>query len=49
MTMMIAILLLVALVLFDLLVHAWGVDSTDGIERAEWDRRRTWRDSTMTD
>lgn len=46
MTMTIVILLLVALVLFNLLAHLWGVDSTDGIESAEWERRRTWRGST---
>jgi hypothetical protein len=48
-TMMIVILLLVALVLLDLLVHHWGVDSTDGIESDEWERRRTWRRSPTTD
>ncbi len=47
--MMIVILLLVALVLLDLLVHHWGVDSTDGIESDEWERRRTWRRSPTTD
>jgi hypothetical protein len=49
MTMMIVILLLVALMLFDLLVYQWGVDSTDGFESAEWERRHTWRSSTTTD
>lgn len=44
MTMIIVILLIV--VLFNLLVHAWGVDSTDGIDSADWERRHTWRNST---
>ena len=41
MTIMIVILLIVALMLFDLLVRQWSVDSTDNIESAEWERRHT--------
>ena len=35
-------LLLLALVVFDLAVWCWGVDSRDGPESAEWERRRHW-------
>ncbi len=45
MAIMILILLLVALVLFDLAALRWGVDTTDGIDSPEWERRRTWRGS----
>ncbi len=41
MTIIILILLLVAPVLFDLAALRWGVDTTDGIDSPEWERRRT--------
>jgi hypothetical protein len=34
---------LVGLVLFDLAALRWGVNSTDGIESKEWERRKQWR------
>ena len=42
MAIMILILLIVALMLFDLAARRWGVDTTDGIESPEWERRQPW-------
>jgi hypothetical protein len=39
----IAIGLLVSLPLLGLAALRWGVDSTDGPESPEWNRRRAWR------
>ena len=35
-------LLVLALTAFDLAVWCWGVDSRDGFESREWERRRGW-------
>ncbi len=43
MTIIILILLIVALVLFDLAALHWGVDTTDRIESRAWERRHHWR------
>ena len=37
------VVLIVALVMFELAAWRWGVDSTDSLNSAEWARRRTWR------
>lgn len=37
------IVLIVALVLFDVVAYFWGADSTDGPDSPEWQRRRHWR------
>jgi hypothetical protein len=34
--------MLIGLVILALAAWRWGVDSTDGIDSAEWERRRTW-------
>jgi hypothetical protein len=34
--------LLLAFVAFDLAVLRWGVDSRDGVQSQEWERRRDW-------
>ena len=36
-------LILLGLAVFDLLAYLWGADSRDGINSAEWERRRSWR------
>jgi hypothetical protein len=33
---------LVVLVAFDIAAWRWGVDSSDGFESREWERRRNW-------
>ncbi len=38
--MLTIIILLLALVLFNLAVWRWGFDSRDGIDSPEWERRR---------
>ncbi len=38
-------IILIGLVLFDLAAWRWGVDSTDDINSAEWERRKDWCDS----
>jgi hypothetical protein len=40
--MVIALVLLIALIVFDLASWRWGVDSTEGIYSREWDKRRNW-------
>ncbi len=37
------LILLLALVAFELATWRWGVDSTDGVDSPEWERRRSWR------
>jgi hypothetical protein len=39
----ILILWIVALVLLDIAALMWGADSRDGLDSAEWARRRGWR------
>jgi hypothetical protein len=34
--------LLVALIVLNLAAWKWGVDSSDGIDSPEWERRRAW-------
>ena len=46
MILMIALVLLIALGLAAL---RWGVDTTDGPDSPEWERRRTWRGYTPYD
>ena len=38
-----ALIGLVLLVLLAMAAERWGVDSTDGLDSLEWERRRTWR------
>ena len=40
---MLLLLLLVVLLALDLAALRWGIDSTDGIDSPEWERRRNWR------
>lgn len=35
-------MLLLALVLFDLIAMRRGIDSTDGVNSCEWERRQHW-------
>lgn len=41
--MLTLIVLIVALALFEVVVYFWGVDSSDGLNSPEWERRRHWR------
>jgi hypothetical protein len=34
------IILLIALIVLDIAALRWGIDSTDGINSPEWERRR---------
>ena len=36
------IILLIALAVFDIAALLWGVNSTDDVDSAEWERRRNW-------
>lgn len=40
--MEIILFLFVTLIVLDLAAWKWGVDSGDGIDSAEWERRRAW-------
>ena len=40
--MEIIVILLVALLLFDMAAFLWGCDSRDSVDSAEWERRRSW-------
>lgn len=40
--MEIILFLLVTLIVLDLAVWKWGVDSDDGIDSTEWERRHSW-------
>ena len=40
---MLLIFLLIALVVLDVAASRWGVDTSDGFDSAEWERRRNWR------
>jgi hypothetical protein len=37
------LMFLVGLLALDLAAWRWGVDSTDGPDSPEWERRRDWR------
>jgi hypothetical protein len=37
------LLWVVGLVLLDLAVSRWGADSVEGVDHAEWTRRKDWR------
>jgi hypothetical protein len=37
------VILLIGLVIFEVAAWRWGVDSTDGVDSPEWERRRDWR------
>lgn len=39
---MLLIIVLIAIIIFDLCAIKWGKDSTDPIDIAEWERRRHW-------
>ena len=36
------IIIVIALVALALAAHRWGVNSTDGINSPEWERRQRW-------
>jgi hypothetical protein len=36
------LILIVALVVFDLVTFVWGFDSRDSSDATEWERRRNW-------
>ena len=40
--MLTIVMLLLALVLFDLIAMRRGIDSTDGVNSCEWERRQHW-------
>jgi hypothetical protein len=40
------IIAVLALTLLALAADHWAVDSTDGVDSPEWERRRTWRGFT---
>ena len=40
--MEIILILIVALVVFDLVTFVWGFDSRESADAAEWERRRNW-------
>jgi hypothetical protein len=40
--MEIILFLLAALIVLDLAAWKWGVDSGDGIDSPEWERRQAW-------
>jgi hypothetical protein len=40
------VIVALALALLALAADRWGVDSTDGVDSAEWERRRNWRGFT---
>ena len=39
---MMALFLLELLIILNIAAWKWGVDSTDGIDSLEWERRRFW-------
>jgi hypothetical protein len=38
----IGLVIFVALVVLDIAALRWGIDSTDGINSLEWERRQRW-------
>ena len=36
------LILIVALVVFDIVTFLWGSDSRESVDAAEWERRRNW-------
>jgi hypothetical protein len=36
------LILIVALVVFDIVAFAWGFDSRESVDSAEWEKRRNW-------
>jgi hypothetical protein len=36
------LILIVALVVFDLVTFVWGFDSRESVDSPEWERRRNW-------
>jgi hypothetical protein len=36
------LILIIALVVFDIIAFASGFESRDGVDAAEWERRRNW-------
>jgi hypothetical protein len=40
--MVIIIVLLTALLVFDIAALRWGFDSTESVDSPEWERRRQW-------
>ena len=40
---MVVVIALMILVVFEFVAWRWGVDSTDGFDSLEWERRRDWR------
>jgi hypothetical protein len=36
------LILIIALVIFDLVTFAWGFDSRDGVESSQWVKRQRW-------
>jgi hypothetical protein len=40
--MEIILILIIALVVFDIGTFAWGFDSRDGIESSQWKQRQSW-------
>jgi hypothetical protein len=40
--MQILLVILLALIILDLAARLWGVNSTEGFNSPEWDRRKNW-------
>jgi hypothetical protein len=40
------LMIVIGLMLFEIAAWRWGVDSTDGVDSREWERRRSWRGFT---
>ena len=40
--MEIILILIIALVIFDLVTFVWGFDSRDGVESSQWEKRQRW-------
>jgi hypothetical protein len=36
------LILIIALVIFDLVTFVWGFDSRDGVESSQWVKRQRW-------
>ena len=36
------LILIIALVIFDLVTFEWGFDSRDGVESSQWEKRQRW-------
>ena len=40
--MEIILILIIALMVFDLVTFEWGFDSRDGVKSSQWEKRQRW-------